>query len=78
MFIYYNERVMEHTVKSDAGAQIRDGIKSVSKQCDCPESEWPYLIAKFADKPASKCFKDALKYQAVQYQRVPQILNQMP
>jgi C1A family cysteine protease len=77
LFIYYNERVMEHTVKSDAGAQIRDGIKSVSKQGDCPESEWPYIIAKFTDKPTASCFKDALKYQAVQYQRVPQILNQM-
>jgi C1A family cysteine protease len=30
LFIYYNERVMEGTVESDAGAQIRDGIKSVA------------------------------------------------
>src|SRR5439155_22361636 len=34
LFIYYNERVMEHTVKSDAGAAIRDGIKSVAKKGD--------------------------------------------
>ena len=27
LFIYYNERAMEHTIGSDAGAQIRDGIK---------------------------------------------------
>ncbi len=77
LFIYYNERVMEHTVNSDAGAQIRDGIKCVASKGDCPESEWPYDIARFADKPATACFKDALKYQAVQYQRVPQVLNQM-
>src|SRR5215468_12133180 len=32
LFIYYNERVMEHTVSTDAGAMIRDGIKSVAKQ----------------------------------------------
>lgn len=73
----YNERVMEHSVASDAGAQIRDGIKSVVKQGDCPEKEWPYNIAKFADKPPVKCYKDAMKYQGVQYQRVPQVLNQM-
>jgi len=30
LFIYYNERVMEGTVASDSGAQIRDGIKSVA------------------------------------------------
>jgi C1A family cysteine protease len=77
LFVYYNERVMEHSVQSDAGAQIRDGIKSVAKQGDCPETEWPYVITKFTDKPGAKCYKDAVKYKAVSYQRVPQILNQM-
>jgi len=32
LFIYYNERVMEGNVDEDAGAMIRDGIKSVAKQ----------------------------------------------
>ena len=45
---------MEHTVNSDSGAQIRDGIKSVGKQGDCPETEWPYVIAKFKTKPPTK------------------------
>jgi C1A family cysteine protease len=44
LFIYYNERVMEGTVASDSGAQIRDGIKSVAKKGVCPEAEWPYII----------------------------------
>jgi len=77
LFIYYNERVIEGTVKSDSGAQIRDGIKVVAKEGDCPESEWPYDIQKFADKPSALCFKDASKYKAIQYQRVTQNLNQM-
>src|SRR5579885_3552199 len=37
LFIYYNERAMEGTVSVDAGARIRDGIKSVATQGDCPE-----------------------------------------
>ena len=77
LFIYYNERVMEHSVASDSGAQIRDGIKSVAKQGDCPEKEWQYTIEKFTDKPSKKCYQDAVKYKAVQYQRVLQVLNQM-
>ena len=77
LFIYYNERAMEGTINSDSGAQIRDGIKSVSKQGDCPETEWPYAIDKFASKPAAKCYKDAMQYKAVQYQRIVQNLNQM-
>jgi C1A family cysteine protease len=77
LFIYYNERVIEHTVSSDSGAMIRDGIKTVAQQGDCPESEWPYDITKFADKPTPKCYKDALNYKAVPYQRIVQNINQM-
>jgi C1A family cysteine protease len=77
LFIYYNERVMEHTVASDSGAQIRDGIKSVGKLGDCPETEWPYVISKFKTKPPKNCYADALKYKAVSYQRVTQSLGQL-
>lgn len=77
LFIYYNERAMEHTVDLDSGAQIRDGIKSVGKLGDCPETEWPYVIAKFKTKPPAKCYADALKYTAVSYQRVTQTLSQL-
>ena len=77
LFIYYNERVMEHSVASDSGAQIRDGIKSVAKQGDCPETEWPYNIAKFKTKPAAACYAEALKYKAVSYARVTQTLGQL-
>ncbi len=77
LFIYYNERVLEHTVDSDSGAQIRDGIKSVAKQGDCPETEWPYTIAKFKTKPLSKCYTDALKYRVVSYQRLTPVLSQL-
>src|SRR5918911_1464153 len=48
LFIYYNERVIEGTVDSDSGAQIRDGIKSINKQGACSErDDWPYEIIKF-------------------------------
>ena len=38
LFIYYNERVMEGTVNSDSGAQIRDGIKSVGQARRLPRT----------------------------------------
>ena len=77
LFIYYNERAMEGTTGSDAGAMIRDGIKSIVKQGACPETEWPYDIAKFARKPPAKAYKDALRHQALSYQRVAQTLPQL-
>jgi len=70
LFIYYDERVIEHTVKSDSGAELRDGIKTLAKQGVCPEKEWPYNIAKFAVKPTAKCYKDALQHQITSYQRI--------
>jgi C1A family cysteine protease len=70
LFIYFNERAMEGTINSDAGAQVRDGIKSIANQGVCPETEWPYDIKKFADKPPAQCFTDAKKCEAVGYQRL--------
>jgi C1A family cysteine protease len=77
LFIYYNERVIEHTVASDSGAQIRDGVKSVGSQGDCPETEWPYVISKFKTKPPKNCYADAIKYKAVLYQRLTPVLSQL-
>ncbi len=70
LFIYYNERVIEHTVQSDSGAQSRDGIKSVAKQGVCSEAKWPYVISKFAVKPPAACYKEALQHLIVEYHRL--------
>lgn len=77
LFIYYNERAIEHTVDSDSGARIRDGIKSVAKTGYCPERDWPYDITKFAQRPPAFCYQEAHRYRALKYQRVTQSLNQM-
>jgi C1A family cysteine protease len=77
LFIYYNERVIEDSVRSDSGAMIRDGIKTVAKQGACPEPMWPYLIAKFATKPSASCYTEAAKHTAASYQRLIQSLSQM-
>jgi len=45
LFIYYNEREMEGTVSTDAGANIRDGIKSLKTIGAAPERDWPLNIS---------------------------------
>jgi C1A family cysteine protease len=81
LFIYYNERVIEHTVSSDSGAQIRDGIKTVVQQGACfedsPQNAWPYDIAKFATPPDPGCYQIARTDEVASYARVAQIANQM-
>jgi C1A family cysteine protease len=76
LFIYYNERVLENTVNSDSGAQIRDGMKVVAKLGAPPETDWPYDITKFADKPPAIAFTDAAKNKVTSYQRVNRSLSQ--
>jgi C1A family cysteine protease len=77
LFIYYNERVIEDTVNEDAGAQIRNGMKTVAKQGVCPETDWPYIIKKFAVKPSDPCYKTAENHKILSYKRLEQDLNTM-
>lgn len=70
LFIYYNERVIEGTVREDAGAYIRDGIKSVHKQGAAAEDLWPYDIGKFAVRPTTEAYADAAKRKFTAYRRV--------
>jgi C1A family cysteine protease len=77
LFIYYNERMMEGTVNSDSGAQIRDGIKSVATQGAPPERLWPYEIDKFRDAPSPASQAAAKSDLVILYQRLIQDLNTM-
>jgi C1A family cysteine protease len=67
LFIYYNERVIEGTVMFDAGASIRDGIKSINKVGICPEEDYPYDISKFKQTPTKKAYEDALEHRSLNY-----------
>ena len=77
LFIYYNERVIEHDVSEDSGGQLKDGIGSIANTGVCPESEWPYNISKFAVKPPQACYTTANNHKSISYKRVTQNLNQM-
>ena len=70
LFIYYNERLLENTIKSDAGAMIRDGIKVLSTSGTCTETIWPYIETKFTYKPTKKCYLEASKNIIKQYIRL--------
>jgi len=77
LFIYYNERLLEGSVASDSGAQIRDGIKSVASQGACAETLWPYVEDQFAVRPSPPCYKIARTHPAVSYSRVDQDVSQL-
>ena len=69
LFIYYEERVLEGSVRYDAGAYIRDGIKVCYTKGAPLETLWPYNTSKFATKPPTTAYTDALKRKVTGYQR---------
>ena len=70
LFVYYNERALEGTINEDAGAFIRDGVKTLVKQGVCTEKKWAYNITKFTQKPTAACYKEALNHQVLSYHRI--------
>jgi C1A family cysteine protease len=70
LFVYYNERAIEGTIREDSGAMIRDGVKSLVKLGVCTEKLWPYAISKFTQKPPVACFNKAADHQVTSYHRV--------
>ena len=65
LFLYYNERLIEGSVKEDSGALISDGIKSLEKYGVCSDTLCPYIIENFTHKPTKKAYQDALNHKAV-------------
>ncbi len=72
LFMYYNTRVLEGTVKFDSGASIRNAVKSVVKYGFCRESDWPYDIGQFTKKPSPIAYDNARKQKAIRYMRIAQ------
>lgn len=77
LFIYYQERSLERTISEDAGAMIRDGAKVLAQFGAPPESTWPYDVARFATKPTTQAYVEALPHRVTSYARVSQNLQQM-
>lgn len=70
LFIYYNERAIEDTVDYDAGASLRNGIKTLKNDGACHEKTWPYVISRFTKEPPAKCYEEAKDHLIVSYHRL--------
>lgn len=71
LFIYYGEREIEGTIASDAGAEIRDGMKVINHLGVPAESLCPYDTGAFAEKPPQAAYDDATKHETITYAAVP-------
>ncbi len=73
LFLYYCERVIEN----DSGAYVHDGIYALEKYGVPSETEWPYIISKFATKPPDQVYVSALKHKVIKAYTVTQTVNNM-
>lgn len=71
LFIYYEERRAEHTIRSDGGAMIRTGIKVCAKIGAALEKAWPFVPEKLTRKPTVRAYADAARHRVASYARVP-------
>jgi C1A family cysteine protease len=77
LFIYYNERVLEGSIKQDAGAMIRNGIKTVVRLGAPPEEVWPYDESAAFAQPHPDAYAAAKLDLVTVYSRVGQTLPLM-
>jgi C1A family cysteine protease len=89
LYFYYKEREIEHTVKSDSGAEVTDGESYVQKHGICSETSWPYDIKQYKVTPPSSCDHEAKDHKISSYRTIPindqlltnikqSIVNQVP
>jgi hypothetical protein len=80
LFLYYNERLIEHdttTKNTSAAHQLHDGIRALRYYGVCAETDWPYDISKFDDKPPPACYHEAVAHKATQVTNIRQDVNSM-
>lgn len=70
LFVYYNERVIEGSVSEDAGAEIRDGIKTLANTGVCSEWLWSYITNQFARKPWFWCYWISARHKISSYHKI--------
>lgn len=71
MFVYYNARQLANTEGKDVGSMIHHVMASVLAHGACEERLWPFQEAMCTVRPTDACYRDAQRFQAVQYARTP-------
>lgn len=68
LFAYWNERSLEGSTDSDAGAAtLKDGCRALHKWGVCQEKIWPYDTSKVLDKPIPAAYTQGVKHPITAY-----------
>ncbi len=59
LFAYYNARVIEGCVGTDAGAELRDVLKGMNQTGVCREQLWDFIPGRVANRPSAEAYTAA-------------------
>lgn len=71
LFVYFNARTLSGNAGRDCGTYIHHGMAALLAYGACEERLWPFQTAMVKAPPPVTCFRNASKYEAVQYARTP-------
>lgn len=77
LFVYWCTRYLMGTIDQDSGVDNRSMLKSLNRFGWCDEELWPYVPARFMQRPPQACFDQAAARRITAYFAVPQTLDQM-
>jgi len=75
LFLYFNERLLEHTVNADSGATPSLAVQALYTNGICTEASWPYNPALVSIKPSDTCYTEACATEGIVYHHVAQTVS---
>lgn len=77
LMIYWNERWLDghRNVYADTGSTITQSVNAIVHWGWAPETEWPYNIRLFMQRPPISCYTNARPHKITQYAAVQQDAN---
>lgn len=77
LFVYYAARERQGWQLIDSGSVIADNISVLADPGAPPESDWPYIPSKFAQRPPDSAYTNARGHEATIYMRVDGTIDAM-
>jgi C1A family cysteine protease len=77
LFLYYNTRLLDKTIKFDAGSTLTQTINAGKKFGICPETNWRYIPTKFRNRPTSSSYSTGRKNMIFEAEPIMPTISQL-
>jgi hypothetical protein len=71
LFIYFNQRLWDDSVREDVGAAVSHGVRVLAKVGAPLEQLWPYDRRLFAVQPPERVYREAARFRLKDWWSVP-------